>query len=179
MIHVLVGHSASGKSTIERRLERRYGIPRIISYTTRPPREGEEDDVDYHFVTEDEFQLMEKHGYFTEVAKYREWNYGLTTMDIDYRENDYIAVVTPKGYRELLDVVKQEWIRSYFISVNERERLIRLANRGDNIDEVIRRIKADRIDFADFESEANYIIENRDIDKSVDMIYTIIKCLNK
>lgn len=177
MIHALVGHSASGKSTIERRLEMK-NIPRIISYTTRPMRDGEIDGIDYHFVSEREFMERLDNGLFTEHAQYREWHYGLSLPD-DYKEIDYVIVVTPKGFYELLEAVGSQWIRSYFISTNERTRLIRLASRGDDIDEVIRRIQADRIDFADFESESNFIIENIDVDKSVDMAYTIIKCLNK
>ena len=46
---VLVGESASGKSSIERNLVEKHGYNRVISYTTRKPRTGEHDGVDYHF----------------------------------------------------------------------------------------------------------------------------------
>jgi guanylate kinase len=179
MIFALVGHSASGKSTIERKIERFHHIPRIISYTTREPRFTEIDGKDYHFISEDEFLQTLESGKFTEHAIYRDWYYGLSLEGINYMEKDYIVVVTPKGYYELLDKVGCDWIRSIFINVSERNRMVRLANRGDDIDEVIRRIQSDRIDFADFESESHFIIDNVDIDSSVNMVYTIIKCLNK
>ena len=46
---VLIGESASGKSSIERCLVEDYGYNKIVSYTTRPPRAGEVDGIDYHF----------------------------------------------------------------------------------------------------------------------------------
>lgn len=52
----LLGESASGKSTIEKELINKYGLKKIVSYTTRQPRVGEEDGVDYHFVTDAEFE---------------------------------------------------------------------------------------------------------------------------
>jgi guanylate kinase len=178
MIHALIGHSASGKSTIESKLETYKGIPRIVSYTTRPMRVGEEDGVNYHYVSEQEFALMEEDGLFSETATYREWHYGLK-LPSKYQTEDYVAVVTPSGYRELVKAVGNKYITSYFISVPERERMARLVKRGDDVDEIIRRIHADRIDFDGFIEQADFIIVNEDVDKSVEMVYTIIKCLNK
>lgn len=174
MIYCIVGHSASGKSTIERRLDL-LGIPRIISYTTRPPREKEVDGIDYHFISEEKFLTLFNQGYFTEHAQYRDWHYGLTLEGISYTENDYIIVVTPKGYEELLNAVGEKWIKTFFIQVHERDRLIRLAKRGDDVDEIIRRIHTDRADFKDFEFVADYVINNKDLDDSVDLVYNIIK----
>jgi guanylate kinase len=183
MIFAIVGPSASGKSTIERKLGNKRvpsdRIQRIISYTTRPPREMEENGVDYHFVSEKEFTELLSLGFFTEHAQYREWNYGLSLSGIDYENRDFVVVVTPKGYEELVEAVGERWIRSIFINVDERERMLRLVKRGDEVDEIIRRIHTDRDDFAGFKSEANFIIQNEDVDKAVDMAYTIIRCLNK
>jgi guanylate kinase len=179
-LHCIVGHSASGKSTIERKLELGHNMTRIISYTTRPKRLGERDGVDYHFISNEEFTTKDSEGFFAETASYNGWSYGLSLDGIDYQNNNYIVVVTPKGYEELLLAVGGEFIKSFFISVPERERMIRLAQRGDAVDEVIRRIQADRLDFAGFVDEANFIIENHEhVDKSVETVYTIIKCLNK
>ena len=48
---VLCGESASGKSTIEKILCKEYGYKKVTSYTTRSPRVGEKDGVDYHFIS--------------------------------------------------------------------------------------------------------------------------------
>ena len=52
---VLIGESANGKSTTEKVLNAKYHYNRTISYTTREPRMGEKDGVDYHFITKDDF----------------------------------------------------------------------------------------------------------------------------
>ena len=52
---VIVGESASGKSTTEKCLCALYGYKKIVSYTTRLPRDGEEDGVDYHFISMEDF----------------------------------------------------------------------------------------------------------------------------
>lgn len=175
MIFAIVAPSASGKSTIERRVD----FERIISYTTRPMRRGELDGVDYFFVHDEEFLQLEKKRFFTETASYREWHYGLSLQDYDYKTQKLVVVVTPKGYEELLEKVGDEYVKSVYIHVEERERMVRQLSRGDEVDEVIRRIHTDRVDFAGFDKVADYIIENHDLDKAIEMLYTIIKCSNK
>lgn len=174
MIFCLIGQSSSGKSTIEKRLNE-MGIKRVISYTTRTMRKNENNGVDYHFIDEHTFKSMEQDGKFAEVARYREWWYGLSLEDIDYENQDYIVVVTVHGYTELLKVVGKENIIGVHIKVEERERIIRQLQRGDMLDEVIRRIHADRIDFEEVEEICDYIIENRSLDKSIVDVYNIIR----
>lgn len=175
MIHCLVGKSASGKSTIERKLED-LDIPRIVSYTTREPRDGEVDGVDYYFIDDSTFARMLEEGKFSEHAQYREWQYGLSLEGVDYIHHHYIAVVTPKGYRELTKSVGAKWVNAYFVHVPERERMIRQLNRGDDVDEVVRRLYTDRVDFDGFVDEADITFNNKDLDKVLGYIYTLIKC---
>ena len=66
---VLVGHIASGKTCVAKALEKR-GYRRIVTYTTRPPREGEIDGKDYHFITEKEFKEKQDKGFFAESTGY-------------------------------------------------------------------------------------------------------------
>ena len=61
---VLVGESASGKSSIEKYFVDNYGYKKITSYTTRQPRNGEVDGKDYHFITEEQFKKLKKQGFF-------------------------------------------------------------------------------------------------------------------
>lgn len=50
IIIALVGNSGSGKTSLSLYLQERFGIPALVSYTTRPMREGEADGIDHHFV---------------------------------------------------------------------------------------------------------------------------------
>jgi len=56
---VLVGASASGKSTLQKAMiEHSENLKKVVTYTTRPPRKGEKNGVDYHFVSEKKFQKL-------------------------------------------------------------------------------------------------------------------------
>jgi guanylate kinase len=171
----LVGHSASGKSTIERLLVD-MGYKRIISYTTRPMRKGEVHGEDYIFISDEEFDVLNGQNFFEETARYREWQYGLSLKGIDYINEDWIVVVTVHGLNELLKVVDSSHLKSIHIKVNERERMLRLINRGDSLDEAMRRINADREDFKDVEEVCDYIVEN---DKSAEALVEVYNIITK
>lgn len=174
-IYCLIGQSASGKSTIERSLTEE-GYKRIISYTTRPMRSKEKDGIDYFFVSEKEFADLKNTGFFSETAQYREWNYGMSLSGVDYENEDYIAVVTVHGYKELLKEVGKERITSIFVSTDERLRMRRLLDRGDDIDEIMRRIKNDRVDFEGVEEVCDYIVDNNSysIEENVNQVISVI-----
>jgi guanylate kinase len=163
MLICLVGESASGKSTLEKMLVKNHDYKKITSYTTRPRRHGEVDGIDYHYVSVTEFDRLKAKGHFAEVEKYREWFYAMSLHDIDYINEDYIVVVTVRGLNQLKKVVKDEHLLSVYIHVDERERMHRLLNRGDEVDEIIRRIQVDRVDFMFAKKECKHIIDNKDL----------------
>lgn len=176
IIIVLIGESASGKSTIEKELVKR-GFNKIVSYTTRPIRKGEIDGIDYHYISKEEF-LNKLHGkFFAEFTIYNEWYYGIAVEDcID----NAVVVVEPHGFRQLknLDYINTF---SFYIQVNERERLIRMVKRGDNLLEVFRRIFSDQGVFQFIDQEVDYVIDNNsniNIDDVVDYIVEIIEVKN-
>ena len=57
---VIVGESASGKSTVEKILNEKYGMRKVVSYTTRPPRDTEVNGVDYNFISMNDFLDLDK-----------------------------------------------------------------------------------------------------------------------
>ena len=66
---VLVGRMASGKTTLKNEiLKESPKIKPIITYTTRPMRDGEEDGVDYHFISNDTFNAMKRRKEFLETT---------------------------------------------------------------------------------------------------------------
>lgn len=144
---VLVGESASGKSSIEKNLVDNYGYKKIVSYTTRQPRQGEVDGIDYHYISESQFIKLQKEGYFAEVGEYNGWHYGTAKNDCT---SDKVAVVTPHGLRQ------------------RRDRLIKILQRGDNIEEAYRRSLSDVGQFDGISDEVDYIVNNKNYIKSID-----------
>lgn len=157
MLICLIGHSSSGKSTVEKALYQK-GYNKLISYTTRPPRDGEINGIDYHYIDCQQFKELESEGFFHEVAQYRDWYYGISLDGIDLKNEVHIAVVTVHGYTELSKHTDD--IIAIHIKLEERERIIRQLKRKDEVDEVIRRIHADRIDFDGVEEICDYTVNN-------------------
>lgn len=154
---ILVGESASGKSTIEKILADKYGYKKTVSYTTRPPRDGEVNGIDYHFITEDEYIEKFNSNFFAETGAYNGWFYG-TTKD-QYDENT-VCVLTPHGLRQIKKNFGEKDIVSFYIKVPRRDRLIKILQRGDDIDEAIRRNQSDVGQYDGIEDEVDYVVEN-------------------
>lgn len=169
----IVGGSASGKSTVAGELMKVYGFKKIVSYTTRDIREGEVDGVDYHFISEEEFRKLYSQNFFAETGCYRGWKYGTPANEC---ADDKVIVVTPHGLRQLKTRMDLD-ITSFYIKVNQRDRLIKALQRNDNIDECYRRSTSDCGMFDGLEDEVDFVIENDGYDKSPLEIASMIVCL--
>ena len=100
MIIVLLGASGSGKSTIENELATHHCFEKIISYTTRQPRTGEENGKDYYFTDNNSFAAMINTGVLAEYDEYSQGRfYG--TLKSDYADGNKVVVLTPNGLRQL------------------------------------------------------------------------------
>ena len=155
---VILGASASGKSTLVREFVQKHpNYRRVVTYTTRPMREGEVDGVDYHFLTPQNFSDMVRSGAFAETNRYRQWWYGTALSDCtdDLRA---IAVLTPAGLRAL----GRRGIRtlSVYLCVDRASRLSMSLYRGDDVDEAYRRNLSDRGQFDGLEAEVTATIYN-------------------
>lgn len=161
---VLVGESASGKSSIEKFLVDNYGYNKIVSYTTRSPRPNETNGIDYNFISVDDFNELKKQGFFAETATYNEWNYGVAKKDCT---DDKVAVLTPHGLRQVskIDGIN---VKSFYINVSRRDRLTKILQRGDNIEEAYRRSLSDVGQFDGIEDEVDYVISNDGYKKSIE-----------
>lgn len=172
MIIVLVGESSSGKSTIEKELFK-LGRIKIISYTTRPQREGEVDGVDYHFISDYEFKRLQKVNFFAEAAEYRGWSYG--SAKEDYIDGS-VVVLTPHGLRQVKRIEELK-LYSIYINVPRRDRLIKILQRGDDLEESYRRNLTDVGIFDGIKDEVDKVIDNDGYYKTPMELATIIHLL--
>lgn len=142
---ILVGRAASGKDFIRKKFESR-GFKYAVSYTTRPPREGEVAGVDYIFITPEKAQEMIKNDEFYEYVEFNGWIYGTSR---DQFNQDDIFIMTPSGLAHVDEASrKQSFV--IFIDIDEQIRRERMAIRNMPGDSVDRRIEADRRDFENF-----------------------------
>ncbi len=94
MIYVITGPSGVGKGTLIKLLRERVpGLALAVSATTRPPRPGERDGVDYHFLSDAEFDVRVRAGDFVECAEYAGRRYGTLWSELSGRLDDGVSVV--------------------------------------------------------------------------------------
>lgn len=174
---VILGMSASGKTTVANELMNIYKLKKIITTTTRPPRENETNGIDYNFITVKEFMILKARKYFAEVGNYRGWLYGTPAKDCT---DDKVLVVTPSGLRQLKNRTDLN-ITSFYIKVPRKDCLIKMLQREQNvdIDECCRRSLSDVGQFDDIENEVDYVIENNGYEKTPLEIATIIGMIMK
>lgn len=97
-LFVLSAPSGSGKATVEERALRGplSGVDRLelsVSHTTRRPRAGEREGVDYYFVDDSEFERMVEEGAFLEWARYQGCRYGTSRSEVEERRAGGIDVL--------------------------------------------------------------------------------------
>jgi guanylate kinase len=143
---ILCGEGAGGKDFLKVKLLEK-GYSPSISYTTRPPRPGETEGVNYHFISVEEFLSMVKDGLFREwnIFGDKKWYYGTSHAHFNKAR---LFIMTPSGIRALTPEERSESVVVY-INIDEDVRRDRLSKRND-ADDVERRLGTDRADFRDF-----------------------------
>lgn len=152
---IICGKAGSGKDTLLKKLNKDYY--RVVSTTTRPPREGEIDGKDYHFISAKDFYKKVKEGEFLEYSLFNDWWYG--TQISDFKEDKInVFIANPDGIRALLEKENFQ-VTIYYLTASKKTRLLRQLNRELNpdVDEIIRRYQADENDFDPSLKENNWI----------------------
>ena len=170
---VLVGGTCSGKSTVEKMLRHRYGYCGIVKYTSRPKREYEVNGQDYYFLDVKTFKKLLEEDYFVEWSVFKtDWYYG--TAKHHYADNK-IVVADPDGLRQLRKEFGDE-ITAFYLKEDERTRLKRMIDRGDDLMECFRRIISDQGILQGVERDVNYTIDCTEltVDAIAEQVYGII-----
>jgi guanylate kinase len=152
-IIALIGEAGSGKDTcLKALLTSNPAYHEIISCTTRPPREGEIDGVNYYFLTEKEFTTKLSNGEMLEWSSFNGWLYGTPISSLS-KENINVGVFNPAGIQTLIKLkqINREEVETkvYYMRTSAKERLLRQLNREEDpdVEEIIRRFSADEKDF--------------------------------
>jgi guanylate kinase len=174
---VVAAPSGTGKTTVCREVVARdEQIAFSVSHTTRPPREGERDGVDYHFVSAARFLELVREGAFLEHAQYAGNNYGTSWSSLRdplERGIDLLLEIEVQGARQVRERLPEA--RFIFLlppSLKVLEE--RLRSRGTDSDEAIAR----RLGVADEELRAieffDYAVVNDDLETAIASVLEII-----
>lgn len=168
---ILIGESGSGKTTILNKLVEK-GFEKAINYTTRKPRENEEKNHEYKFITKEDFNQMWSNGELLQRAEFNGEYYGISTSSL--QENvvcisivDSVGDIKRRAKELNIDNID---IITIYIYVSEEERIKRMRQRGDSIESIKTRLYIDKEKFTRAREIADYTIKNINIDKTVDEI---------
>ena len=174
---ILSSPSGVGKTTLTKKIQQKYQSFKLsVSHTTRSPRSNEVDGVDYHFVSEKEFERLINKKKFYEYAKIFENYYGTLKQNVDETilKNDIIFDIDWQGTKQLSKYKNLKLIKIYLITENKEELKKRLINRNQNTKkEVEKRFNSFDEDVKHW-SDYDYILINKNLDNCFKQIEEII-----
>lgn len=130
-IILIAGPSGAGKTTISDYLNEKYGIPRVLTHTTRPMRAGEKQGVSYHFETDETFNQL----HFFEHITYGSYQYGSSreALNLAWKKNDLVSLIVDiKGIYSYISQLKDKVYFLYITTSTKEELKERLLKRGDD-----------------------------------------------
>lgn len=190
-IFYLIGKSSVGKDTIYKTLKKDLELKTYVMYTTRPQRNGEENGVDYNFISYEEMQNYKeypKKQFLVELRTYQtvhgNWEYA-TINDGQFGEEDMLMIGTLESYEQTRKYFKSNeyQVVPIYIEVEDGERLMRAIKRekehnGNDYKEICRRFLADAEDFSEqkiIEKGIYKRFENNDLNSCINEIESYIK----
>ena len=179
-VFVIAAPSGTGKTTLCRRiLEADSRLCLSVSHTTRPPRTGEEDGVDYHFVDSKRFHLLNSEGAFLEHAEYGGNAYGTSWQAIDEplaTGRDVVLEIEVQGAAQVKDR-RPTAILIFLLPPSLKILEQRLRGRQTDEESVIHR----RLALADNELAAakifDFAVVNDDLDQAVAEVLDVIEAV--
>jgi len=190
LLIVLSGKTASGKDTIIERLLSGYpSIRKIITTTTRIPRNEEKAGIDYKFITEEEFKRKINEGDFLEYVEYGGNFYGTEKPQILLAlDESVIWKIDPSRSGEIRQFVEKAFsppiasqllrnLLVIYLTVDDETILQRLKQRGLPEKEINLRIEEDKLYWERYKDKYDYVIENvpGKLDETVSQISRIIE----
>lgn len=178
MLLVLSGPSGSGKDTvIGEMFKSGIELEKSISMTTRAPREGETDGIDYIFVDEKSFLNSAENGEFLEYARYGLNYYGTPKAPIDSWLAEGKTVILKIDVEGAGNVKKlyPDSVSLFIVPPSMEVLEKRLRNRGSETEEdILRRLKIAAGEIERCKNEYDYVVVNDDLSVAVDDIKIII-----
>ncbi len=174
---ILSSPSGVGKTTLTKKIQQKFQNFKIsVSHTTRKPRSNEVDGVDYHFVSQTEFQNLIKENKFYEYAKIFGNFYGTLKENVDkiMLKSDIIFDLDWQGTKQLSKYENLNLVKIYLVADNKEELKKRLIKRNQNTEEEIEsRFNSFDKDIKHW-NDYDYIVINKNLDVCFKQIENII-----
>jgi guanylate kinase len=178
IIFILSAPSGAGKTTLYNGLKEIYPeIKLSVSCTTRGQRSGELNGRDYRFLTEREFKTLKSRGQFAEWAKVHDYFYGTPKKPLDRNiraGRDVLLDIDVQGARKIKKAYPQA-VSIFLLPPSLGELQRRLATRGtDGNDTIRRRLANARGEIGEI-MHYDYYVVNREVTEAVQLLSSIVK----
>lgn len=177
LLIVISGPSGAGKGTIcKNLLEREPQLCLSVSATTRSPREGEVDGVNYHFMTKEDFKHKIEEGDFIEYAQVYDNFYGTPKSNVEKLLNEGKDVILEIDIQGALKV-KENFDSGVFIFIlppSMEELKQRIIKRGSETPESLMKRFKSAYKEINFVSRYNYAVVNDEVEEATDKLEAII-----
>jgi len=171
-LYVLLGPNGSGKTTLAHRLSD-FGIPEIVSYTTRPIREGEVEGKDYYFIDRDTFKTIN----MMEVTEYEGNLYGApSSMVIEaLKQGNCFVIADVNGANQFKQQLGTMYVKTICIWASKSEVVERMQKRGDPQEKIDRRFQHSLTN-GEFDAwkDTDHVIINTDLDPAMEHLIRIV-----
>jgi guanylate kinase len=177
-VFVITGPSGVGKGTLIRSLVQQ--VPELevsVSATTRPPRPGEADGVDYHFLSEEEFDRRLAAGEFVEHARYSGHRYGTLRSELESRIAAGVPVVLEieiQGARQVREAMP-EAVQVFIAPPSVEALRARLVGRGTDAPEDVEARLATALEELEAEKEFEYVVVNDRLEQATEELAEIVR----
>lgn len=177
LLLVISGPSGTGKGTVCKKLcEQNPFLYYSISATTRPPRKGEKDNVNYFFLTEEQFLELRGKNAFLEWAKVYDNYYGTPSQKVQEKLDkgfDVILEIDIQGAKQVRNIAK-EAVFIFLLPPSMEELWLRIQGRGtDGQEEIEKRFAAAHRELKEIWNY-NYVVINEDVSEAVRKIGAIL-----
>ena len=171
---MITGPSGVGKGTLIRALRERVpALELTVSATTRAPRPGEREGVDYHFVGDAEFDRLASEGAFVEHANYSGRRYGTLRSELE-REAPVLLEIEVQGARQVRAALP-EAVQIFIAPPSEEALRERLARRGtDSPDQVQARLDTARAELR-AQDEFRHVVVNDRLEDASDALEQCVR----
>lgn len=171
---VIIGPSASGKTQIVNKLIEKYNMKKMVTYTTRPMRSLEQNGIDYHFISVEDFKQKIEDGFFLEYVCYNNNYYGTSKSSI---ADDKVVILESEGLKTYIKEAKEQ-IKIVFVRCSKEIRRLRMTSRGDSIESIKKRLLNDDNVFSEeIKNLADFVIDtsNSNTEKDTKTVYDFYK----